>query len=329
MQRMIGRTLLTLSLLVGTTMSARAADIAGVLPNDSEFVMQLNIKQLLGSKIVKTYASEMVDQFMENSPEAQQFTQLTGLDPRKDLSRIIIAGSGSDPTSATAVILLEGTYDVVKLNTVLAEVARAKSEMISVVKDGNLTMYKIEGPDSPVAMYATVADKSLVVMATSKELVKDTIAKKNGTKKGNVSKDLATLLDRVKDESSMYMVAVTKDKTKGLPIPQPEVADIVEKIHGISMSLNVNADIALDINVGVEDEDIAKELGGKLAELIPQAKLAIGFVTNSQPKLAKPLKDIVNTLKSGVSGKVITLKISVPATAVDSLIKFAKERGMP
>jgi len=239
MQRMIGRTLLTLSLLVGTTMSARAADIAGVLPNDSEFVMQLNIKQLLGSKIVKTYASEMVDQFMENSPEAQQFTQLTGLDPRKDLSRIIIAGSGSDPTSATAVILLEGTYDVVKLNTVLAEVARAKSEMISVVKDGNLTMYKIEGPDSPVAMYATVADKSLVVMATS------------------------------------------------------------------------------------------KELGGKLAELIPQAKLAIGFVTNSQPKLAKPLKDIVNTLKSGVSGKVITLKISVPATAVDSLIKFAKERGMP
>lgn len=325
MRRLTASGLLSLCLVAGMSLPARAADIENVLPNDTEFVMSFNIKQLLDSAIVKKYASDMIDQAVENSPEAQQFMELTGLDPRKDLTRIIMAGSGSDPSDMSAVVLMEGNYDPTKLNAVLAEVARAKSEMISVIKDGNLTLYKIEGPESPTPLFAHVANKSLVVMATSKDLVKDTLAKTTGAKKGGVSKELSSLLGRVKDDASMYMIAVVKGKTDNIPIPNPDVAKIVENIETVSLSLNLTADVAIDLGVGVNDEDAAKELGDQLAMAIPQAKSFVQLFAIQQPKLKKPLNDIVTSLKSGVNGKVVSLKVNIPASAVDALINAARE----
>jgi len=322
---MIGRSILALCLFVGTIVPIRAADLAAVLPNDSEVVTQINVKQLLTSAVVKKYAATMIDDFMEKSPEAMQFSQLTGLDPRKDIGRIVIAGSGSDPSNIKGVVLLEGTFDVVKLNTVLGEIARTKNEAVSVVKDGDLTIYKMKGPDSPMTLFATIADKSLIVAGTSVEVVKDTIAKKNGTKKGKVTKELHDLLGRMNDDNSFSFVAVTKGKGEGLPIPQPEIARIVEKMHGISLSLNVSAEIALELGISVEDAEIANEFGDLLAQAIPQAKAFVKVIAIQQPKLKKPLTDIVATIKSSVNDKVISVNLSVPALAIDALINAAKD----
>jgi len=312
-------------LVVGLAASAQAqSPIAGILPNDSEVVVSVNIKQILESPLVKKHAADMVDQAIANSKEAKQLMEISGLDPRKDVSRVIMSLSGSDPSSMEAVVLVEGTYDPAKLNAAMAEFARAKNEVLSLVKDDDMTFYKYQGPESPQPTFIHVADKSLLVMASSKELVKDTLAKKTGGKKGGVSPEIKELLGRIKDDSSMFFVANIKGKTENLPIPNPEIAKVVEKIESLSLSVNLTQDVSIDLGVGNTDEDSATELGDLLAAGIPQAKSFVQLFALQQPKLSAPLKDIVSTLKAGKSGKIVSLKMSVPSKSVDALIDAAK-----
>jgi len=317
--------MLCLALGFAVVLPVQAADFTKLLPSETEAVMTFNMKQLVASGIYDKYLKERVEKMIDDSKEAGDFMKMTGLDPLTDIGRIIISGSGSDPSSMSAVVLVEGKFDPAKLNAAMAEAAKKEKDKISVVQDGDLTMYKMSQPDSDTALFATIVDEGMMVMATSKDLVKDTLARRAGTKKGTISKELAGVLRKIDDKATMTMAFVTKGKTEALPIPQPEVAKIVEKIHTISVALDVTKDVSLNIGVGVDDEDSAKELGEQLAAVVPQAKSMVALFAIQQPKLKKPLNDIVNTLKTAVDGQVISLKMVIPSSAVDALMNMLKD----
>src|SRR5436190_15642001 len=92
-------------LSLGWAIPAGATDIDPYLPNDTEIVAQLNIRQLLDSPLIKQLVLEHLKNALKSSGEAETIFQELGLDPFTDLSTVTLAGpGGDDPTRGVAIV---------------------------------------------------------------------------------------------------------------------------------------------------------------------------------------------------------------------------------
>src|SRR5207244_1310099 len=94
--------------------SARATD-PKFLPNDTEWALHINVKQILDSPLVKAQKEglgavrEELEKKLAENP-AGKFIKDSGFDLLKDLKAITIAGSAKEPD----LIVVEGNFDVEK-----------------------------------------------------------------------------------------------------------------------------------------------------------------------------------------------------------------------
>src|SRR5206468_3816222 len=75
---------------------ARAADVDKYLPNDTEILVTINLRQILDSALVKKYAVEHLKTAIKSSAETEQVLTAIGLDPMTDVQSIALAGPGGD-----------------------------------------------------------------------------------------------------------------------------------------------------------------------------------------------------------------------------------------
>src|SRR4051794_21830613 len=68
---------------------ARAADLDKYLPDGAQFIVSFNVKQLLNAPLIKS-DKKAFDEGMEH---ASKGLQDFGIDPKKDLDRVILAMS--------------------------------------------------------------------------------------------------------------------------------------------------------------------------------------------------------------------------------------------
>ena len=73
--------------------TTRAADPDKLLPADAEFVLSVNVKQIVESDIIKKYALAQMKQALQGN-DAQKMLKELGLDPLKDIDRVVLGGSG-------------------------------------------------------------------------------------------------------------------------------------------------------------------------------------------------------------------------------------------
>src|SRR5262249_36270471 len=67
---------------------ARAAEISKFLPNDTEVVLNVNVKQVLDSPLFKKHLLQQVKTFLKNNADAEKMLDALGFDPLKDVSAI-------------------------------------------------------------------------------------------------------------------------------------------------------------------------------------------------------------------------------------------------
>src|ERR1700751_1820932 len=71
----------------------RAVEVDAMTPAQTEFVMSVNLKQIMDSGLYKKYAAEFLKLALQ-SPEAQKLVEATGIDPLRDLDTVAVAGWG-------------------------------------------------------------------------------------------------------------------------------------------------------------------------------------------------------------------------------------------
>src|SRR5262245_41105610 len=84
---------LALALLL-TAGPARAADADRLLPDDTEVVLGVNVRQVLDAPLVKTHALELLRNYVRSSADAQKVLDALGFDPFKDLHTLTAASPG-------------------------------------------------------------------------------------------------------------------------------------------------------------------------------------------------------------------------------------------
>src|SRR5262245_5076689 len=101
---------LTLTLAVLTAAPARA-DVAKYLPNDTELLLTVNVRQILDAPLVKNNNQiEQVKGLIKGNEDVQKVLEALGFDLFKDLTSITIAlPAGTDLQQGT--VLVEGKFN--------------------------------------------------------------------------------------------------------------------------------------------------------------------------------------------------------------------------
>ncbi|HEY2910398.1 MAG TPA: hypothetical protein VGI99_09130 [Gemmataceae bacterium] len=295
---------------------ARAAEPDKLLPANSEFVFTVNVKQIIDSDIIKQYALEQLKQALQGADAQKMLTQL-GLDPLKDVSKVVIGGSGTDQSDAKMLMIIHGKFDPEKLFKAAEAMTKKKSDNFTMLKDGKDTLFKYQ-PDTGNPVYATVKDEQTILAGTDRKLV--TAALASDGKKAPVGKELGALIAKMDDKASLWVAAVVKDKLATLkggkrgPIP-PELKETLEKMDYFTLVVRITKDVALDVALGMKDANSAEELGKMIDEQLTQLRGIIPFLTASKPEL-KGLADAAKSIKSAVKDKAVTITGKLPGAAI-------------
>ena len=289
---------------------ARAADPDKLLPADADTVMYVNVKQLIESDIVKKYALEQLKQTLAGG-DAKKLLEELGLDPLKDIDKLWAGTSGKDASDMKGLIVVHGKFDPDKLFKAAEAATKKDGDKFSMVKDGNTTMFKFQ-PDQGNPIYGTVVDDTTVIAGTDKKMIATALKQAEDKKKAPIGADLTALVKKMDEKSSIFVVSVVKGKFDAVKLPAQLPIDLsglekaLPKTDSMSIVIKVGADISLEVILGMKDDDAASDMGDAMAKIIDGIKGLVPLLAAAEPK-AKPLVDVIKTVKSDVKKKDVTI----------------------
>src|SRR6516162_8339285 len=127
--------------------SGRAADLDPYLPEDSEVVINLNVRQIVDSDLFKKNALEAAQEALRGNDQVQDILKELGFDPFKDLDRVLAASPGGAEEDR-GLIIAHGRFDVAKFQAKAEQVAKDDAEHLKIHKilGGKHLLYEVTTP---------------------------------------------------------------------------------------------------------------------------------------------------------------------------------------
>jgi hypothetical protein len=306
---MMRKFLWSLSALFVVALGVQSAEADRLLPGDTEQVVVINVKQILGSPLVKKYILPDVEKQLKDNREYKHLQEATGIDVLKDVNTIVAANSGI--TGKKAMLIVRGKFDQDKIHKSAAAFAEQDKEKLKIGKLGDRNLYEFNNNNQTT--FATFIDGTTIVVSPEKDFV--TAAAEGKT--GKISKDLAAALETADAKQSIWMAGlVPEEATRALGQAQGP-AQAIKKIKSGSGGLLITDSIKVSGIASTGDEEAAKEV----AKQIDGAKGLLTFfaATNEQ---VKPFADeVLKTLdiKTSKGNVSVSFKLS------EDLIKKALE----
>jgi hypothetical protein len=324
----LSRLVLGAALVVGMTApTARAAEPDKLLPADADTVAVINIRQILDSDVVKKYAIEQLKQMLDGADMKRLMTSV-GLDPLKDIEKIVAASietkfaKGAEPQF---LLIVHGKFDAEKIYRTAEAESKKDADKFAMIKDGNTVMFKYQGAEGQPPVYATVVNDKTVVAASEKKLITNALKAADSSKPAPIKKDLAELLKKMDEKTSVFVASILKGKLDELKLPGgggmfklDDLEKVIPKIETATVAVKVGTDIVLEATIGMKDEEAAGDMRNALDDVLkqlgPLAKTAGSF----DPKL-KPLGDIVAGIKTSSKNKDVTVTGKVTSQQIGQL----------
>jgi len=288
------------------------------LPDDSDGVVSINVRQILDSELIKKTGIEKAFA----TEDAKKAIKEIGIDPLKDVDRVVAAGSTGGKGDQGAVIV-QGTFDQEKLRKHFETAAKEKKDHLKVHKTDDGTFYEVTNLDELVklppqagqvdlkgkSVFVVLADKNTVVFTGSKDAAADTLLKARGKKDTRLkNRALLNLLGKLDPKASLSVA---------LPAPTTE-----KKLKSIVGGITITGDVKTEATVTAADADTAKELNEAIGDQLKQAEGIVGFLVLQQKELA-PLTGIITGIKHEVKDSTIVIKSDITGETLEKLAKAA------
>lgn len=295
-----------------------AAESDKLLPNDANFVVTINVKQMLDSPLFKKLDDKFnIKDALKKNAETKQAIETIGLDPLKDLDQVVLSGSGGKQDEA--LVLIQGNFDKTKLEAAASKAALDDKNGLKILKEGGYTVYEMTNKKDAQIVYGAIVDNSTIVASPKKDYVLEALDKKAGKKPAAMKKDLADLLAKADAKQSVSVVVAVSQGLGG-----PGAQEIADKLKNIVGGINVTDDIKLSFNLAAKDETAAKDVAKQIDEGLGQVKAFAGIMAAQNKQLA-PVIDVLGTLKVEAKGTSINLKGEVSKDIIDKLIKMPQQ----
>jgi hypothetical protein len=289
--------------------NVRAGEEEKYLPADSQMLIRVNVKQIIESPLVKKDVGKM-RQEVKKIEVAQKTLDDLGFDLFRDLDSITLAGSGPQPERT--LVLASGRFDVARFRVKADEVAKEKSEMVKVIRDGDQIIYQTNIPGQGRTMFVAVVDGSLLAAAPTQAPVSATLAMKARKGTATLKPEMKKLLAKTDPTASISIFALG-GALKGVA-PQ---AELIKQFTG---TITITEDVRVDLAVAAKDSDAAKNLGQTLRGGLEQAKSFLAVMAANQ-KDPTPFTGILDNFKVEEQGTAVTVKGSLSKEFLEQLNK--------
>jgi len=307
-----------------------AAEPDKLLPADTDIVAIINLKQVLETDIIKKYALDQIKQLLDGQDIKKLLGDL-GLDPLKDVEKLVISTSetkfeaGAEPKF---LLIVHGKFDAEKLFKTAEAEAKKDGDKFALIKDGNTVMFKYQGAEGQPPLYATVVNDTTVIAASEKKIITTALKAEAAAKPAALKKELADLLKKADDKTSIFVAGLLKGKLDDLKIPGggmipikfDDLEKLIPKMESVAVAVKIGTDVLVDVTIGMKDDDSAGDMRNALDDLLKQIKPLVQLLGAAEPR-AKPLADVLGSIKTGSKNKDVTISGKVTGANIGKMIK--------
>ena len=322
-----------LVVLLGTQI-ARAADLDPYLPDDTEAVVSINVRQILDAPIFKHQAFDTVRKSLEERSGSLKHLKDLDLDPQKDIDSLVLAMTGGDPDRA--LLIVRGRFETAKFEAKAIELAKTepKKWKITLIPDGAGGQYKVlqstqwldfSGVQPRLTnkpAYVALLDKRVLVASPAKDLIIDALDKAKGRKRSDLkSKELKNLLEKANGKQSVWVAALPRVIGKLLPKDDDSgFKDELEKVEALSGGITIDEEVKVELALAVQDATVARELSSTINDGV-NFLLTFVALTSREKKELEPALDALKTIKATTKGNAIIVKAAISAEIVQKALK--------
>jgi len=315
-----------LTVLLGTT-PGRAAEIDPYVPLDTETVVNINVRQILDSPLIKKNALEAAQELLRGNDQVQDVLKDLGFDPFKDLDRVILATPGGTDKDR-GLIIVHGRFDLAKFKAKAEQVAKDQSENLKIHKvlAGKHIIYEVNVPDMDDPLFVALASRDTLLASPGKDYVVDALKKIGKTDKLALkNKDFQALLEKVDDRQSLSVAAVknpaVKDAVGSLP---GDVKDMLDKIQAIGGGLTLSDEIKLELVVTTKNADEAKELRDSANAGLTLITAVLGGLNKDAKPQIEFVLEVVKSLRISNKGQTVVVKGRISSDLIEEALKKSK-----
>jgi hypothetical protein len=306
---------------------ARAGEVDKYLPEDTEVLVSVNVRQIVDSDLFKKYALEQARAALKDQEDVQDVLKELGLDPFKDLDRVLVA-KPSGGEQDRGLVIAYGRFDLDRLRAKADEAAKNQPDLVKIHKipdgaGGKAVVYEVNVPNQPTPVFVALPNKETVLASTGKDYVVDALKKETAKEKPALkNKDFQALLEKMDAKQAVSLAGVGSALTEG---GLDEVKALFEKVEAVGGGVSIGDDIKIEVSVAAKSADDAKGLKETIGDDLKQARLLLTALTlvQSDPGL-ELLLDVANSVRVSVKGKAVVVKASVSADALEEALKKDK-----
>lgn len=298
---------------------ARAGDVDAYLPADTEVYTVLNVRQILGSGLVKKVGIDNIKAIMQTQQELTDVLKDLGMDPLKDIDRIVSAGPATGEQDK-GLIIVRGRFDVEKFTARADKEAKDNKDVVKKIKIGDFPAYEVVIADAGLSLFVGIASKNTILAAMSKDYLGDALKLKEDAKPNLKNKNFQDMLTKLDDKQSMAMVVLGDVLTKGPLGDIPgNIKDMLAKVAVIHGGITLTDGIKIEFSAGTKEAAAARDIKDGISNAV-NAGVAFAAIAAMQNKDLAPLVDFLKTVKVTSRDKSVSIKAEISGEDLGKLI---------
>lgn len=315
--RLFSLTALIVSLAFGP---AHAAELDKYLPDNAEMVVVINVRQILASTVFKKSFQEPLTAALQNQRDDRPFLKFLNSEELRGITQVTVAFPPGPP-ERRALLIVRGRLDMTGAKEAAEAVAQTTPLMVKLHPADNGPLYEIQVDDPPVfTQFAAFPEKDVLVTSPTRDAVLDATAKGAGLKKSRVNKDLQTLLAKVDQQQSVWLVGRVPAQTKKDLAKRPQLKAFADKMESFSGGMNFADGIKAEFHLQMSDAQAATDLG----QMLEVGKNLANLYLNNSPELkeyAPVLAEVLNSIQVKRQDTRLGIEVAISAEVIEKGMK--------
>jgi hypothetical protein len=314
-----------------------AADIGKHVPADTQFLVSVNVRQILDSALGKKYLLPQLKAGLAKDANVQNALSATNFDPLSDLNRIVIAVPAvkdlKDAKDVHVTAIVHGKFDLDRIHQAADNYAQQEPNRLKIEKHGGTPVYEAKDPNQDKPGFGAFLDKETLVFSNSKDAVVAALDQKSSGKQATLDKDLEALVSKIPAGQSFWMAgAISEDVRKqlvqaGAKNPQAgQYEDVLKSLTGLTAMVKLTDGIAAKVRIHTNKGAAAD----KIKQTLVQGKGLVPILVGQLEQLAKlssTITDAVEAIKITKDGNTVQIAVEFSAEDIDKAAKAAQEQS--
>ena len=309
--------MLSAALVVAITGQALfAADLTKMVPEDTDFIFQINVSKILKMPEVQKQIKESFEKSPEQKKTYEDLIASSGFDPLKDINSITLFSSGKiiEGKEPVGGALIEGKFDIEKIVKVIKDDEAAKKDVDVTMVDG----FNCVVPKNNKEGYGIFLDNQYAVVGSQLGVDAVKAIKMGKAKALENNKNFLAVMNKANTKATLCGAGLLPASFKEKCAQNPNAAALAN-IDSFFFDFNNDDNMILNLNAEV---DKAENVNNVLTQV--NGYIAMIKMFSSQ---VPEITEAVNMLTATSEGTTIKLNLNIPAAKVAEIKAKLQEKA--